>query len=71
MMQHIDFALGDIIQLKKDHACGGKEWEILRVGMDFRLKCLHCGHLVMLPRREVEKNFKKMVRQTAAEGKLE
>lgn len=54
----MDLQIGDIIKLKKQHPCGSSEWEILRVGMDFRLKCLGCGHQVMLPRKQVEKNIR-------------
>ena len=54
----IPFEIGDIVRLKKQHPCGSKEWEVLRVGADFRLKCLVCGHQVMLPRTQVEKNPK-------------
>lgn len=50
------FAVGDIIRMKKPHPCGTYEWEILRVGADFRLKCTGCGHQVMVPRKLVEKN---------------
>ena len=50
------FEVGDIIRLKKPHPCGSTEWEVLRVGMDFRLKCLGCSHQVMVARRLVEKN---------------
>ncbi len=50
------FEVGDIVRLKKPHPCGSSEWEILRVGMDFRLKCLGCAHQVMVARRLVEKN---------------
>ena len=46
----MDFELGDVIKMKKAHPCGINQWEILRVGMDFRLKCCGCGHQVMLPR---------------------
>ena len=55
------FAVGDILQLKKNHPCGGSQWEVLRIGMDFRLKCLKCGHAVMLPRVDVAKNTKKII----------
>ncbi len=54
----MDFGVGEIIKLKKPHPCGENRWEILRVGMDFRLKCRGCGHMVMLPRKQVEKNFR-------------
>lgn len=55
---HMQFDIGQIVKLKKKHPCGSFEWEILRVGADFRLKCLGCGHQVMLPRTTVEKNCK-------------
>lgn len=51
----MDFQIGQIIRMKKPHPCGGNTWEIQRVGMDFRLKCQTCGHMVMIPRRVVEK----------------
>lgn len=49
------FDVGDIIKMKKPHPCGSQEWEILRVGADFRLKCMGCGHQIMVPRKLVEK----------------
>lgn len=52
--------VGDIVKLKKKHPCGSFEWEILRVGADFRLKCLGCGHQVMMDRRLVEKSVKEI-----------
>jgi hypothetical protein len=45
--------------MKKNHPCGGKEWEIQRVGMDFRIRCVTCGHSIMLPRTKFEKSVKK------------
>ena len=54
----MEFNVGQIIKMKKPHPCGANEWEILRVGMDFRLKCKGCVHQVMVPRKLVEKNFK-------------
>lgn len=55
--------VGDVLQMKKPHPCGGREWLVLRVGMDFRLRCLGCGHEVMLPRVKAEKNIKKVLSQ--------
>ena len=52
------FEIGDIVKLKKKHPCGSFEWEILRVGADFRLKCTGCGHQIMISRKNVEKNVK-------------
>ena len=52
----LNYEVGDIVTLKKAHPCGSKEWEILRVGADFRLKCMGCGHQIMVARKLVEKN---------------
>ncbi len=51
----LNYEVGEIVKLKKQHPCGSNEWEILRVGADFRLKCMGCGHQVMLSRKLVEK----------------
>ena len=50
------YQVGQVVTLKKPHPCGSRDWEILRVGADFRLKCTGCGHQVMMPRTLVEKN---------------
>ena len=52
----MNYEVGDIVKLKKPHPCGSQEWEILRVGADFRLKCMGCSHQVMVPWKLVEKN---------------
>ena len=57
-MAAVVYEVGDIVTLKKGHPCGSKEWEILRVGADFRLKCMGCGHQIMVPRKMVEKTQK-------------
>ena len=57
----MDLQLHDILELKKDHPCGSRRGEGLRVGMDIKLKCLGCGHEVMQPRRKVEKMIRKVV----------
>ena len=49
------YEVGDVVRLKKQHPCGSSEWEILRVGADFRLKCLGCGQLVEKNTREIRK----------------
>ena len=54
----MDIQVGDILKLKKQHPCGSKEWEVLRIGADFRLKCMGCGHQIMIARKLVEKNTK-------------
>lgn len=51
----LDIQVGDIVRLKKQHPCGAKEWEVLRIGADFRLRCLGCGRQIMIARKLVEK----------------
>lgn len=56
----MQYEVGDIVKLKKKHPCGSFEWEILRVGADFRLKCLGCEHQVMMARKLVKKSTKEI-----------
>lgn len=55
----VNLEVGDVVELKKSHPCGSSSWEILRVGADFRIKCMGCGHQVMLPRVKLEKSLKR------------
>jgi hypothetical protein len=61
------YYLGDIVEMKKPHPCGNNEWEILRTGMDFRIKCTNCGRLVLLPRPKFEKSVKKILKRVVQE----
>ncbi|WP_338824537.1 hypothetical protein MHOCP_01350 [Moorella humiferrea] len=56
----MDLRVGDIVQTRKKHPCGSDRWEILRVGMDFRLRCLGCGRLILIPRIKAEKSIKRV-----------
>ena len=59
----MNIQVGDVLQMKKTHPCGGREWLVLRVGMDFRLRCQTCGREVMIPRSKAEKSVKKILPQ--------
>lgn len=61
------FYLGDVVEMRKQHPCGSKEWEIIRLGADIKLKCLGCGRLVMLDRSKFEKGVKKVIKQNIPE----
>ena len=56
----MDIQVVDRVILKKQHPCGSKEWEVLRIGADFRLKCAGCGHQIMIARKLVEKNVREI-----------
>ncbi|SFJ90559.1 hypothetical protein SAMN02799624_06524 [Paenibacillus sp. UNC496MF] len=64
-MERKQFELGDIVQMKKQHPCGTNEMEIIRMGMDIRIKCTGCKHSVLIPRAKFEKNLKKVLRSAA------
>ena len=63
----MNIQIGDILVMKKAHPCGEKQWQVLRVGADFRLKCLGCGHEVMVPRFKAEKNIRQVVKNISTE----
>lgn len=54
----MDIKVGDCLIMKKPHPCGSKEFEVLRIGADFKIRCLSCGREVMVPRSKIEKNIK-------------
>ena len=56
-----DYQIGDIVETKKQHPCGSKNWKITRIGVDFKLKCVGCGHVVMLEREKALKAIKKKI----------
>jgi len=55
------YKLGTKVVMKKEHPCGSNEWEITRVGVDIKIKCLKCGRTIMLPRVEFNKKLKKVL----------
>lgn len=59
----MNYNVGDIVILKKGHPCGTNQWEVIRVGADFKLKCMGCGRIVMVPRKAFEKSVKKVISQ--------
>ena len=50
----MDVQIGDILHMKKAHPCGSSEWDVLRIGMDFRMRCRGCGHEIMVPRLKTQ-----------------
>lgn len=59
----MDVKIGDVLLMKKPHPCGEKCWTVLRVGADFRIRCMGCGHELMIPRFKAEKNIRQIVRE--------
>lgn len=55
------YKLGSIVVMKKGHPCGANSWEIVRLGVDLKLKCTKCGRTIMMDRIEFERKLKKVV----------
>ena len=64
MLKNLEYELGDVAVMKKQHPCGSNEWEIVRIGADIKIKCCGCGHLVMLERAKFNKNVKKIIEKS-------
>lgn len=58
----MDVQVDDILTMKKAHPCGETHFVVLRVGMDFKIKCMGCGREIMAPRKKIEKNIKRIDR---------
>ena len=61
-MENNEYKLGSIVVMKKEHPCQSNEWEITRVGVDIKIKCLKCGRSIMLPRIDFNKKLKKVIK---------
>lgn len=57
----MNISVNDKLEMKKQHPCGGRVFTVLRVGMDFKIRCDKCGHEVMIPRKKAEKNIKSVI----------
>ncbi|MBV9792093.1 MAG: DUF951 domain-containing protein [Chloroflexi bacterium] len=57
--------VGDTVQMRKQHPCGGDTWRIVRVGADIGIRCLTCDRKVLLPRAECERRIKRIVARAA------
>ncbi len=62
------FGMSDVVEMKKQHPCGTNSWKVIRMGADIRIKCLGCGHSIMIPRNEFVKKMKRVVQQGETES---
>ena len=62
----LDLRLGDILTLKKPHPCGGRRWEVVRLGMDIGVRCTGCGRRVLIVRSRLERQVKGVERSPGA-----
>ena len=64
----MDVNIGDVVRFNKAHPCGGEDWLVMRVGIDIGVKCLKCGHRIMLERPAFERRVKEFVSRGGATG---
>ena len=57
MSKPVAVAVNDRARLRKPHPCGGYEWQVIRIGADIGLRCLTCGHRVLLTREVFERRI--------------
>ena len=57
----LEYKLGSIVEMKKQHPCGTNKWEIIRVGADIKIKCLNCNRTILIPRIDFNKKLKKII----------
>ena len=62
-----NYGLNSIVEMKKPHACGAKEWKVIRLGVDIKLKCVNCGREVMLERLEFERKLRRIISEKGKE----
>jgi len=55
--QPLDLRMGDVLQLRREHPCGSREWRVVRLGADIGLVCAGCGHRILMDRLDVERRF--------------
>lgn len=60
-----DIRLGDIVQMRKTHPCGGDRWTVIRTGADIKIRCQGCGRIVMMDRADFIKRRKKLIERAA------
>ena len=65
----MEYQLNDIVQMKKDHPCRkSQHWEIVRMGVDIKIKCLGCGNIIMMERPDFERKLKKIIKKATPEN---
>ena len=66
----VEYQLNDVVLMKKSHACGENSWQIIRLGMDIRIKCQKCGHSVLIPRVRFDRMVRKIISRKDDEPNL-
>lgn len=65
-MPAVDLQMGDVLRLRREHPCGSREWQVVRLGADIGLVCRGCGHRILMDRLDVERRFVEHVQRGPA-----
>ncbi len=57
-----DYRIDDILEFKKNHPCGSNQWKVVRTGVDMKLECMGCKRIIIIPRVDLNKKVKKIIR---------
>ena len=57
-----DYRIDDILEFKKNHPCGSNQWKVVRTGVDMKLECMGCKRIILIPRVDLNKKVKKIIR---------
>jgi len=67
----MDIELGDVVRLRKKHPCGGDEWQVVKLGVDIRVKCLKCQRQILLERVTFERRVKALISRGHSANKID
>ena len=62
MKRTTDYRIDDILEFKKNHPCGSNQWKVVRTGVDMKLECMGCKRIIIIPRVDLNKKVKKIIR---------
>ncbi len=57
-----DYRIDDILEFKKNHPCGSNQWKVVRTGVDMKLECMGCKRIIIIPRVDLNKKVKRIIR---------
>jgi hypothetical protein len=70
-LSDMEIEVNDVVRLRKKHPCGGDEWQVVKLGVDIRIKCLKCQRLVLLERGTLERRIKALVSRVQSTSKTD
>ncbi len=57
----LELNIGDVLQVKKPHPCGGSLCTVTRLAADIGMTCRECGRYVLLARSQLARRLKQVL----------